>query len=377
MNTADHTASPPDAPSARLLESLSTAVLLLDEQLCIQYANAAAEQLLAMSRTYLEQQSISVFLKNASWHTDSLQQALTTLQSHTQREAHLYCPGSLRPILVDYTVTPLSATRMLIEFQSLEHLMRINREGSLVAATQATRAVVRGMAHEIKNPLSGIRGAAQLLAGELDSAELREYTEIIINEADRLRALADRLLGARKLPDFKRLNIHQVLERVRLLLQAETGAVINVVRDYDPSLPDIYGDMDQLIQVVLNIMRNAAQALMEMPEQAAQHKGQITLRSRVLRQYAIDAQRSPLVCLVEIEDNGPGLDKTLHETVFYPMVTGRSQGTGLGLPIAQSIMQQHGGLIEFDSRPGLTVFRVLIPFHPVIERGTDTGSYSP
>lgn len=380
MNTATRPSSKTDALRARVLESLSTAVLVLDEQLCVRYANPAAEQLLATSLTQLKQQPISVFFDNATWHAASLQHTLTTQQRYIQREARLHRPGTAHSTMVDYSVTPLSATQLLIEFQPLDRLLRMSREGSLSVANQATRAVVRGMAHEIKNPLSGIRGAAQLLARELDRTELREYTEVIINEADRLRALADRLLGARKPPDFKRINIHQVLERVRRVLQAETGPAIRIVRDYDPSLPDICGDMDQLIQVVLNIMRNAAQSLQETRERtdpSASHPPHIVLRSRARRQCVIGSQRHPLACVVEVEDNGPGLDPDLRETVFYPMVTGRSQGTGLGLPIAQSIMQQHGGLIECDSRPGLTVFRVLIPFNPAEECATGTGVHAP
>ncbi|NLC35701.1 MAG: PAS domain-containing protein, partial [Alcaligenaceae bacterium] len=208
MNTATRSSSAPDALRARLLESLSTAVLLLDEQLCVLYANPAAEQLLASSLAQLKQQSISIFFESAAWHTASLLHTLTTQQSYIQREARLHRPGTAQSTMVDYIVTPLSSAQLLIEFQPLDRLMRMSREGSLSVANQATRAVVRGMAHEIKNPLSGIRGAAQLLARELDRTELREYTEVIINEADRLRALADRLLGARKPPDFKRINIH-------------------------------------------------------------------------------------------------------------------------------------------------------------------------
>lgn len=374
MNTADrqqpdHAGA--DAISARLLENLSTAVVLLDAQLCVQYANPAAEQLLATSLVHLRQLPLHGFFDNADWHSASLHHALGTQQPHIQREVRLCCPGARRSRLLDYTVTPLSTTQLLVELQPLERLLQISRDDNLFAANQVTRALVRGMAHEIKNPLGGIRGAAQLLARELDRSELHEYTEVIISEADRLRNLADRMLGVRKPPDFRRINIHQVLERVRVVLQAEVGTALTVVRDYDPSLPEVWGDLDQLVQVVLNIMRNAAQSLLEMPAagmQASSHRPRIVLRSRVLWQMTIGAHRYPLVCLIEIEDNGPGMDKDLRETVFYPMITGRSQGTGLGLPIAQSIMQQHGGLIECDSRPGLTVFRVLIPFDPVTRR---------
>lgn len=363
----------PDAIHAGLLDHLSTAVVLLDGQLDVQYANPAAEQLLATSLAHLRQAPLHTFFEGADWQVANLQHALAAQQPYTQREVRLQRPERGRPTMVDYTVTPLSATRLLVELLPVERLMQISREDSLIAAGQVTRALVRGVAHEIKNPLGGIRGAAQLLERELERAELREYTAVIISETDRLRALADRMLGARKPPAFRRINIHQVLERVRLVLQAEVGDALSVVRDYDPSLPELWADMDQLIQVVLNIVRNAAQALLEMPATGlpAPHGApRIVLRSRVLRQFTIGACRHPLVCLVEVEDNGPGMDRELQETVFYPMITGRSKGTGLGLPIAQSIMQQHGGLIECDSRPGQTVFRILLPFDPAPGHGS-------
>lgn len=375
-NTADRSFLITDSAAARLLENLTTAVLLLDAHLCVQYANPAAEQLLATSLIHLQQQPLNIFWDGADAHLSSLQHALLTQQSHTQREVRLRDPGSFRSTTVDYTVTPLSSTQLLVELQPLDRLLRINREDSLFAANQATRALVRGMAHEIKNPLGGIRGAAQLLARELSRAELLEYTEVIISEADRLRNLADRMLDARKPLAFKRLNIHQVLERVRLVIQAEVGNAIGIIRDYDPSLPELWGDMDQLIQVILNILRNAAQSLTEMPARA-QSLPRIIIRSRVLRQCTIGTHRHPLVCLIEIEDNGPGIDAAILETVFYPMVTGRSQGTGLGLPIAQSIMQQHGGLIECESRPGSTLFRVLIPFEPHADDGVTLACHDP
>lgn len=349
-----------------LLESLSTAVLVLDKALCVRYANPAAEQLFATGRAHLQGQKISYFFCDGDrGHTD-LQNALNDWQPYTRREALLHLQGHSDDVTVDYTVTPIgnaaSERQLLIELQPLGRLMRFSREDSLLAAHQATRALVSGLAHEIKNPLGGIRGAAQLLARILDDSGLREYTDIIINETDRLRTLVDRMLGPRRLPDFKKINIHQVLERVRVILQAEAGEALELERDYDPSLPDVWADMDQLIQVVLNVLRNAAQSVLENP---MKEKPCIVIRSRALRQLMIGTIRHRLVCLIEIEDNGPGISDALRETLFYPMVTGRSEGTGLGLPIAQSIMQQHGGLIECESRPGCTVFKILIPFEPV------------
>lgn len=370
---------PPATRPAALLDSLSTAVLLLDDGLNVAYANHAAEQLLATSLPHLRAQPLDGYFEAADWNAPALRHALEAQQTCTQRAARLHRLGSTLPITVDYVATPLPASRgrtaqLLIELLPLDRLLHLNREDNLFTANQATRALVRGLAHEIKNPLGGIRGAAQLLERELARAELREYTQVIIDEADRLRVLADRMLDARRPPNFRDVNIHEVLERVRVILQAEAGDAIAWVRDYDPSLPEVRADADQLIQVMLNIMRNAAQALLEMPRPApgapAHEKPCITIRSRVLRQASIGMRRYPLLCLIEVQDNGPGIPDELREMLFYPMVTGRSQGTGLGLPIAQAIMQQHGGLIECDSRPGKTVFKVLIPFHHVPSGGT-------
>ncbi|WP_231912945.1 nitrogen regulation protein NR(II) [Sterolibacterium denitrificans] len=357
-----------------LLEYLTTAVVLLDDRLRVCYANPAAEQLLATSVVHLIGQPMGPFFEAGDWDPADLRDAQVGQHAYTRREARLCPPGSDHVVRVDYTITPLGdagrvncATQLLMELQPLDRLLRISREGSLFAANQATRALVRGVAHEVKNPLGGIRGAVQLLARELNDPGLQEYIDVIISETDRLRNLVDRMLGPRKLPDFRRINIHQVLERVRMIQQAELGDALVIERDYDPSLPELWGDLDQLIQVVLNILRNAVQSLMD-PAAAEARSGQdrprIVMRSRVLRQLTIGAQCHRLVCLVEVEDNGPGIGEELRETLFYPMVTGRSQGTGLGLPIAQSIIQQHGGLIECDSRPGRTVFRILIPFEP-------------
>lgn len=354
--------------SGALLESLATAVLVLDEQLRIQYANHAAEQLLATSWLHLRQQAFADFLDGADWNAARLRQGLQAQQPYIQRGARLRGGGDAPLAVVDYAVTPLlgagEAGQLLIELYPLDRLLHIHREDNRVTTNQATHALVRGMAHEIKNPLGGIRGAAQLLARQLGDGALAEYTEVIIHEADRLHKLVDRMLGARKLPSAQHVNIHQILERVRLIVQTEAGAALTLVRDYDPSLPEVWGDADQLIQVFLNIVRNAAQALLEMPPAQSAAPPCVVMRTRVLHQITIGAHRHPLICLVEVQDNGPGIGEELRETLFYPMVTGRAQGTGLGLPIAQSIMLQHGGLIECDSRPGQTVFKILVPFEP-------------
>lgn len=350
-----------DLPKS-LLDNLTTAVLLLDENLRVRYLNPAAEHLLAASLSQLVgtpiRQLISENDPNA--HAD-METALAELHPYTKREAQLHVANTPHAATVDYTITPLVEPgyprSLLMEIRPLDRLMRISREDGIINAHQATRALVRGVAHEVKNPLGGIRGAAQLLARELPDETLREYTDIIIDEVDRLRNLVDRMLGPRKLPTLALVNIHEILERVRAVLLAE-GDEIAVERDYDPSLPELWGDKDQLIQAILNIVRNARQALQENP---GQKDPRIIIRTRALRQFTIGHTRHRLILLVEVEDNGPGVDKELQETMFYPMVSGRASGTGLGLSISQSIVNQHHGLIECDSQPGKTIFRLLLP----------------
>jgi two-component system nitrogen regulation sensor histidine kinase GlnL len=227
-----------------------------------------------------------------------------------------------------------------------------------VHAQETTREMIRGLAHEIKNPLGGVRGAAQLLARELPAPELAEYTNIIIREADRLRDLVDRLLGPNQQLAAESLNVHEVFEHVRNLIAAETNNRVQLIRDYDPSLPYIHGDRGQLIQAILNIVRNALQASENLDNCV------ITLRSRVQRQFTIGTERHRLVCRLTIEDNGPGIPDDMLQTIFMPMVTGRAEGTGLGLTIAQSVVTRHGGLLECRSEPGRTRFTIYLPVEP-------------
>jgi two-component system nitrogen regulation sensor histidine kinase GlnL len=218
-----------------------------------------------------------------------------------------------------------------------------------------TRKLVRGLAHEIKNPLGGIRGAAQLLERELETERERDYTRIIIEEADRLRNLVDRMLGPSQLPRLSSTNMHQVLERVVQLVEAEAPGRIEIVRDYDPSLPNVEADLEQLIQAMLNIVRNAQQALENTPNP------RICLRTRIIRQFTIGNVRHRMVARIDVSDNGPGVPPELSERIYYPMISGRADGSGLGLSITQSIVNQHHGLIECDSRPGATTFSVYLP----------------
>jgi two-component system nitrogen regulation sensor histidine kinase GlnL len=347
-----------DSLYQRILENLTSPVLLFDSQLCLSYINPAGEMLFAVSAKRLLQAPLASLLEGNNELLEELRLAQLSRHPFTKHEIEIALPLG-RQVTVDFTVTPLTDSPqpggLLVEVQELDRHLRISREESQFTQQQAIRALVRGLAHEVKNPLGGLRGAAQLLARELPSAALREYTNIIIGEADRLQQLVDRMLGSNTPPKRDDLNIHQVLEYVRQLVLVEISGHIQVVRDYDPSLPDVYADRGQLIQVVLNIVRNAVQALID--------GGDIIMRTRPVRQFTIGQKRHRLVCLIEIIDNGPGIPDDLIENIFFPMVTGRAEGSGLGLSIAQSLVNQHGGLIQCASRPGRTVFSIYLPLN--------------
>ncbi|MDP2228393.1 MAG: nitrogen regulation protein NR(II) [Moraxellaceae bacterium] len=360
-----------NAFARRVLDNLSTAVLYVDDALVVRYLNPAAEALLAMSRLRAIGAPLTECLIDlGETSLDSvLRQTLASSHPFTKREAHLRV--GLQEIVADYTVATLILpgipTALLIELQQMDRLLRISREESIVANHQATRTLIRGVAHEIKNPLGGIRGAAQLLARTPPGSDVREYTNIIIEETDRLRNLADRMLGPRKLPELQRVNIHECLERVRSLLLVEAEGRVVFRRDYDPSLPELTADPDQLIQAILNISGNALQALLENP---AQKDPVIVMRTRPLRQFTIGAVRHRLVMRIDITDNGPGIPETLLESIFYPMVSGRANGTGLGLSIAQDIVHQYHGMIECESKPGQTTFSILLPLETDSEQAS-------
>lgn len=345
-----------DALFRRVLENANTALLIFDQDLCLTYLNPAGEMLFGLSLHRIHGLPLQTLFADCEKFIHQVEHACQSNHPFTERELAFVLPNQ-HQITADYTVTPLDRetadAALLVELAQVDRQLRIAREENLLAQHQVTREVIRGMAHEIKNPLGGIRGAAQLLAGELDSEELKEYTSIIIQEADRLQNLMNRMLGPNSLPQKSETNIHELLERVRQLVQTELPDSIVIDRDYDPSLPDIYADPDQMIQAVLNLTRNAAQALGD--------SGHIILRSRVLRQMTIGHKRYKLAACIEVIDDGPGIKPDILDKIFYPMVTGRAEGTGLGLPIAQALINQHDGLIECSSRPGKTVFTIMLP----------------
>ncbi|MFC0269071.1 nitrogen regulation protein NR(II) [Kushneria aurantia] len=334
-----------------LLEHLTTAVVVLDARLQVIWLNPSAEDLMGLSLARVR----GTRLESLEDDGGRLARALADQHPYTQREATLVLANGEHSI-VDYTATPLSDSELLLELACRDRLVRISREEALIARQEMVKVLTRGLAHEVKNPLGGIRGAAQLLERDLPDEGLKEFTRIIVEEADRLRDLVDRMLGPNRPVAQQPLNVHEVTERVRRLLLAETDRV-TLSRNYDPSLPPIMGDAAQLIQAVLNVSRNAVQAL----EENDIAEPRVTLRTRARRQFTLGAERHRLVCEVAVIDNGPGIPESLLESLFYPMISGRPEGSGLGLSIAQSILHQHQGLIECDSRPGHTEFRLLIP----------------
>jgi two-component system nitrogen regulation sensor histidine kinase GlnL len=267
-------------------------------------------------------------------------------------------PALREPVVVDVTVTPLegqvTGTHLLIELADARTRARISRESEMLSRLDGSRLMVRQLGHEIKNPLGGLRGAAQLLDRELHSGALKEYTTVIISEADRLRALVDSMLGPSRPPQKSLVNIHELCEHVFHLLRSEAPEHMSVERDYDPSLPNARFDRNEIVQALLNVGRNALQAV------DTQH-GRLTLRTRVLTHINISTVRHRLVANIQVEDNGHGVPPELQRSVFYPLVTTRATGTGLGLAVAQDLVTRHGGIVEFESRPGRTIFSLLLP----------------
>ncbi len=341
------------------LDLLATAVLVLNWRGLVVHANQAAEQLFetsrfkligqAASRMFIGEQPIESLLAEAN--ADALGQRRQMLE--------------VRRALGESTVVQATATALysretplVLELIEIEQQLRARQGEQQLDMTEANRLMLRNLAHEIKNPLGGIRGAAQLLQAELPSAEQREYTRVIIDESDRLQSLVDRLLAPHRQPrSVVSFNIHEVFERVRAVIGAEFPRGLTIVRDYDASIPDFEGDREQLIQVVLNLVRNAAEAL---GPRIAAGDAQITLRTRIARRLTVGRQFCRLALDLHVIDNGPGIPDELRDRIFYPLVSGREGGSGLGLTLAQTFVQQNNGVIEFESRPGLTDFRILL-----------------
>lgn len=341
-----------------VLDLLSTTVLLLNQDGGVEECNTAAQDLLGRSKRHiLGQMAISLFEHDADL-AQSIHLACSGVLQGRRQGALLSRPREH----VEVSLTTMSLVQQpwaaIIEIKAVEHRVVVDRTQRLIDEINTQHALLSNLAHEIKNPLGGLRGAAQLLEAELPDQRLTEYTQVIISEADRLQALVDRLAVPQTQPrEWENLNIHEVCDRVAALIQAEFP-LIKLTRDYDASIPDIRGDSQRLVQALLNVARNAAQELTTEPLTPTPH---IFIRTRVARRVALRDRQHKLAVVISVIDNGPGVPESLHDRIFHPLVTGREGGSGLGLSIAQDLVQQHGGVIEFDSRAQCTEFRMMLP----------------
>jgi two-component system nitrogen regulation sensor histidine kinase GlnL len=349
---------PGGAELAPLLDGLATCVIWLDADGVVLHLNEPAEDLLEASRNQAVGRGIRDLLRGNAELDAVIGRARAAGAQYSRRELPFETGPAAPPRFVDLTVTPYDAPGrpggVVVEIADVTQHQRILRENALLTQLGGSRAMVRQLAHEIKNPLGGLRGAAQLLERQLRDPALHEYTSVIIAEADRLAALVDALLGPGQPPHKEPVNIHEIVQHVGHLLAAEAPTGVQIERDYDPSLPRLRLDRNQIIQALLNLGRNAIQAV-------GAH-GRIVLRTRALTNASIGSRRYRVVVGIQVEDDGPGVPVELKDTVFYPLVTGRKTGTGLGLAVAQDLIRRHDGLIEFGSRPGRTVFTILLPF---------------
>ncbi|HTT08711.1 MAG TPA: nitrogen regulation protein NR(II) [Gammaproteobacteria bacterium] len=349
-------------PDARrllaLLDHLSTAVMVFDGAARLYWQSAAVEALFAINMRKSAGQSAGQLLAGAPVLQAALDKVLKTGEPLVEREITLALSGNAPVRNVDCSLTPVfegaRVTHVLLELTDASWRRRMAREENLLAQDHVTAALMRGMAHEVKNPLGGIRGAAQLLERELGSEAHREYTRLIMGEADRLRTLLDNMMLPESKPHPVALNVHEVLEHVRQLVEAERPT-LQIHRDYDPSLPPLHADRDHLVQAFLNVVHNASQAVAG--------GGEITLRTRAERQVTLNGLRHRLALRVEVIDTGPGVPPEIADQIFYPMISGRADGTGLGLAITRSLIHKNGGTIECQSSPGHTVFSVLLPLN--------------
>lgn len=341
----------------KILENLNEAILLFNNKLVLIYINTAGEILFEDSSRHLLGKSAQELFGSQTKFINDLQLCVQRNEGFVDLDRELFISLHQKNITINFSVTPIiepgQEVDILIELQQVDRQLRISREEQILAQQNTSSMLMRGFAHEIKNPLGGLRGAAQLLELELVNNDLKEYTQIIIEEADRMKVLMDKMLGPNKVPNKVSFNLHEALERTRQLVQAEVDSQITLIRDYDPSIPELQADKNQLIQVFLNIVRNAAQAI--------NGTGTIILRSRIHRQMTIAGKRHKLTAKIDIIDNGSGIKPSLINQIFYPMITSRNNGTGLGLPIAQSIVNQYQGIIECTSVPGETVFSIYLP----------------
>jgi two-component system nitrogen regulation sensor histidine kinase GlnL len=345
-----------------VLDALTTGVMVLNSNLEVCYLNPSAEALLGTSESHSAGTPIQDLIAEDDCELfNDLRNVLSAGQSITRRAATFHAREGT-PIIADLTASlEPTSQHLVVEVQAINRLLRINRDDHSLFSQETTRKLVRGLAHEVKNPLGGVRGAAQLLERELSDDGLKEYTRIIIEEADRLTDLVDRMLGPNRQPVKQPVNVHAVMEHVIRLIDAEDPGWIRFQRDYDPSLPSVSADEPQLIQALLNILSNAAQALEDTPNPT------VSVRTRIMRRFTIGPKLHRIVLQLDVIDNGPGIDEDMLERIYFPMISGRANGTGLGLAITQTIIGQHGGVIECESQPGRTCFSIFLPLEEKVD----------
>jgi len=346
---------------------LATSVFLVNEHGHIEYANAAAEDLFGRSRKQLRGCSAVGLFEQP----EALQTSIDGAVAGKFADVRQWAAVRRGNESIEVTVTTVSLSGqswpVMIETREIEQRTLADRNHRLVKELESQRELLRNLAHEVKNPLGGLRGAAQLLEAELPSVELAEYTQVIISEADRLQVLVDRLSGPKRAPlHTQLLNIHEICERVGALIQAEFRDGVSLVRDYDASVPELRGDAARLMQAVLNVARNAAQELVLQQPGADVPPPAITLRTRVARRVMLARRLHKMALVLSIIDNGPGVPEHIRDRIFHPLVTARPGGTGLGLSLAQDFVQQHGGIIEFESRARHTEFRLVLPMEAAL-----------
>ncbi|MCG8380136.1 MAG: ATP-binding protein [Proteobacteria bacterium] len=342
--------------AVRIQENLATAVLLFDKDLHLLSINSAGEGLLSVSNKRVSGMTPKQIWPKSSFFYEAIQRSLFSGSTCIERGVDMHLNNNQK-IKVDCMITPIlngeSPEEILVELVDANAFLRVMQEVNQQTVQEAAKESIQGMAHEIKNPLGGIRGAAQLLERELDNKDLFEYTQIIINESDRLRKFIDRMMTPSVKPAKDEMNIHEVLEYIVSVVRAENSKSLNIVKDYDPSIPDIKADREQIIQAILNLLRNAVQAI--------DKDGLITVRTRIQRQVTIQHRLNRHIIVVDIIDDGPGIPPEIEAGAFYPMISGRAEGTGLGLSIAQQLIQSHGGLINYERRDSNTYFSILLP----------------
>ena len=338
-----------------ILDAIKVAIVVVDAQFAIQYMNNTAEDFCGGSLEHFRGEKIGSLFEGQEVTEEALQQCFDAYETYTLRQVRLKVSATKQKTTANIAVSPIPGQHLVFEIEPFDRVLFMNKEDQMRNAQLASRQLVRGMAHEIKNPLGSIRGAAQLLRKELATSEQIDYTDLIIGEVDRLKTLVDRMLGPNHTPCFEAVNIHEVIEKVLRIVSSDGHEKWNLVRDYDPSMPEVLGDFDQLTQAMLNITQNAHEAMQNEPSP------RLVIRTGIEHQFTIGRQRHAMVARIQVEDNGIGIPIDIQDQIFFPLVTGKSTGTGLGLAITHTIIGMHHGLIVCNSEPGFTKFAIYLP----------------